>query len=97
MAFQTAEPHPDEVGVEQFGEEDAEQRLARDLAYGQEASPPLKLRGQMAADKVQPDQDKLDEGDLEDYDQEELARGLEEDEAKQAEERREAARKDRED
>lgn len=54
-------------------EETPEIRLARDLAAGQEASPSIKQVGQQAADQVAPDEDKLDEGDLEDYDQEQLA------------------------
>lgn len=54
-------------------EETPEIRLARDLAAGQEASPSIKQVGQQAADSVAPDEDKLDEGDLADYDQEQLA------------------------
>lgn len=54
-------------------EETPEIRLARDLAAGQESSPAIRQVGQQAADSVAPDEDKLDEGDLDDYDQEQLA------------------------
>lgn len=60
-------------------EDSPQERLARDLAAGVEASPGPKQTGQEAADAVAPDQEKLDEGDLEDYDQETLAEDREKD------------------
>lgn len=70
-------------------DEDPATRVARDLAYGQEASPHLKAIGTATAEAIDPEQDKLDEGDLDEYDQESLAEDLAEEDAK----RREAARK----
>lgn len=64
----------DPAVLEDYEGETPEEALARDLSHGVDGSPARRLQGQKAAEAIAPEQDKLDEGDLEDYDQEELAR-----------------------
>lgn len=72
----------DPAVLEDYEGETPEEVLARDLAAGVDSSPARNQVGQKAAESVAPDQDKLDEGDMEDYDQEELARQNAKDAAK---------------
>lgn len=58
------------------GDETPAERVARDLAYAQEGSPHLNARGATVAEAIDPEQDKLDEGDLSEYDQEQIAEDL---------------------
>lgn len=63
----------DDVEVQPDG---PETQLAAQLSHSANGSEHFAEQGRIAADAVAPDEEKLDEGDLGDYDQEELARQL---------------------